>query len=83
MPKSSMQGACREARQHSSLHNQASVHTLRHSWATHLREAGGNRRLMHAYLGHASPTTTRLSTHLTVNADDLGSQAINRIMRAR
>jgi integrase/recombinase XerD len=83
MPKSSIQGAFREALTHSSIHKQASVHTLRHSWATHLREAGVNLRLIQASRGHASPTTTSLYTPLTVKAEALGSQAINRIMSDR
>jgi site-specific recombinase XerD len=82
MPKSSLQGAFREALKQSSIHKQASVHTLRHSWATHLLEAGVNLRLIQEYLGHSSPTTTSLYTHLTVKAEELGSQAINRIMSA-
>jgi site-specific recombinase XerD len=82
MPKSSLQGAFREALTHRSIHTQASVHTLRHSWATHLREAGVNLRLMQASRGHSSPTTTSLSTHLTVTAKARGSQAINRSMSA-
>jgi integrase/recombinase XerD len=80
MPKSSIQGAFREALKQSSIHKQASVHTLRHSWATPLLEAGVNLRLIQEYLGHSSPTTTSLYTHLTVKAEELGSQAINRIM---
>ena len=82
MPQSSLQGAVREALKQSSIHNQASVPTLRHRWATPLLEAGVNRRLIQASRGHSSPTTTRLDTHLTVNAEDLGAQAINRLMRA-
>jgi integrase/recombinase XerD len=83
MPKSSLPGAFREALTHSSIHQQASVHTRRHSWATHRLEAGVNLRRIQASLGHSSPTTTSLYTHLTVNADALGSHAINRIMSDR
>lgn len=81
MPKRSLQEACRHALTHSGIHTQASVHTLRHSWATPLLEAGVHRRLLHAYLGHNSPTTTSVYPHLTASAEQLGSGAINRVMR--
>jgi integrase/recombinase XerD len=80
MPRSSVQGAFREALQDSGIHKHASVHTLRHSWATHVLEAGVNLRLIHAYLGHSSPTTTSVYTHLTARAEHLGADAINRVM---
>jgi len=80
MPRSSVQGAFREALHASGLHKHASVHTLRHSWATHLLEAGVNLRLIQAYLGHRSPTTTSVYTHLTARAEHLGAEAINRLM---
>ena len=80
MPKSSLQEAFRAALKHSGLHTKASVHTLRHSWATHLLEAGVHLRLMQEYLGHNSPTTTSIYTHLTARAEQLGAQAINRLM---
>jgi len=82
MPQSPLQGAVRETLTHSSIHTQASVHTLRHRWATHLLAAGVNRRRMQASLGHSAPTTPSLSTQLTVTAAALGSHAINRIMSA-
>jgi site-specific recombinase XerD len=80
MPRNSVQDAFRAALKASGIHKHASVHTLRHSWATHLLEAGVNLRLIQQYLGHNSPTTTALYTHLTVKAEALATEAINRLL---
>jgi len=80
MPKSSLQKVFRIALLESGIHKPACVHTLRHSWATHLLEAGVNLRLIQSYLGHSSPATTSLYTHLTVKAEQLAAQTINRLM---
>src|SRR5712691_9035538 len=78
--KSSVQDAFHAAWKASGNNKRASVHTLRHSWATHLLEAGVNLRLIQEWLGHSSPATTSLYTHLTVKAEQLGAQTIDQLM---
>jgi site-specific recombinase XerD len=80
IPPSTIQKAFKAALIESNIQKRASVHTLRHSWATHLLEAGVNLRLIQEYLGHSSPATTSLYTHLTVKAEQLAVDLINRLM---
>lgn len=82
MDVSGVQRAFRAALQESGVHKAASVHTLRHSYATHLLEAGVNLRLIQAYLGHSSFQTTTLYTHLTRETEAPATEAINRVMAA-
>ena len=65
MKTGSVQGAFALAREESGIHPGAHVHTLRHSYATHMLEAGVNIRQLRDYLGHHSLDTTMIYTHLT------------------
>jgi len=80
MDVSSVHRAFKAAVHESGLQKKATVHTLRHSYATHLLEAGVNLRIIQAYLGHSSPTSTAIYTHLTRKVEDLAAEAINRVM---
>jgi site-specific recombinase XerD len=78
--RSSLQSAFRRARIRSGINKRAHVHTLRHSYGTHLLEAGVNLRLIQVYLGHSSARTTQLYTHLTREIREAAQDPINRLM---
>jgi site-specific recombinase XerD len=80
MDKSSVQKAFRAALKESGIHKPASVHSLRHSYATHLLEAGVDIRLIQKYLGHASLATTYIYIHLTPQVQQEASSTINELM---
>jgi integrase/recombinase XerD len=80
LSKSSVQKAFRSACRSAGINKKASVHTLRHSWATHLLEAGINLRLIQIWLGHSSPATTSVYTHLTENAKAMAVKSLNELM---
>ena len=78
--RSSLQSAFKRAVRASGVKKAAHVHTLRHAYATHLLEDGVNLRIIQAALGHASPKTTAVYTHLTQEVRQAALGPINRLM---
>jgi len=81
--RSSLQSAFVRAIKKSGIHKRAHVHTLRHSYATHLLEAGVTLQLIQEYLGHSSARTTTIYTHLTRELRDAAVEPINGLMPPR
>lgn len=63
--RTTLQRAFRLALLASGIKKAAHIHTLRHSYATHLLEQGENLRQIQVNLGHKSPVVTAVYTHLT------------------
>lgn len=77
----SVQGAFRRAKVQAGIKKRrVSTHTLRHSYATHLLEAGVNIRTIQQYLGHSQLETTMIYLHLTQKGQEDAYRLIGSIM---
>jgi integrase/recombinase XerD len=65
----------------SGIKKPASIHTLRHSYATHLLEEGVSLRWVSQYLGHATLEQTAIYTHLTAVSEAHTQEAVARLAR--
>lgn len=79
MSAASVQQVFRLAQQASGINAEATPHTLRHSYATHLLEEGVSVRQIQQYLGHESLDTTAIYTHLTTLSESRTQAALHRL----
>jgi integrase/recombinase XerD len=75
-----VQAAFRAAVKDSGINKKVSVHSLRHSYATHLIESNVNLKIIQHILGHSQIVTTARYTHFTKVTLGNSDAAINEIM---
>jgi len=81
MSRASVQGAFLKARLRAGISKRGiSLHSLRHSYATHLLEAGVPLPTIQRYLGHSSLETTTVYLHLTAEGQQQAVAHINRLL---
>jgi integrase/recombinase XerD len=76
----SLQQTFKAALRESGIRKGASIHTLRHSYATHLLERGVDLRVIQELLGHKSPQTTAIYTHLTDKSFQTLTETLNSLL---
>ena len=79
MDATTVQGCMKRVVDKLQFKKKVSIHTLRHSVATHLFEAGVSLRWIQKFLGHSSLQTTLIYLHLTDDGEDHGRAKLDEI----
>ena len=79
MDATTVQGCMKRIVEKLGFKKKISIHTLRHSIATHLFEAGVSLRWIQKFLGHSSLQTTLIYLHLTDDGEDNGRAKLDEI----
>jgi site-specific recombinase XerD len=80
MDKGGVQKAIKIVAKECGISKNVHIHTLRHSIATHLLEAGVSLRSIQVFLGHASPVTTAKYTRMTEQAVQNNALMLNALV---
>jgi len=80
MARGGVQTAIKQVARDCGIRKHVHVHSLRHSFATHLLENGVNLRSIQTLLGHASPVTTARYTRMTHEAQQNSALMINALV---
>ncbi len=83
MSISTVQGAISQIAEQLKFGKKVSAHTLRHSYATHLLEAGVSLKVIQKYMGHKSLQSTIIYLHLTDIAEADSRKIINQLFVGR
>jgi len=80
LPDTSIQTVLKKVLRQTGIIKNVSVHNLRHSYATHLLEAGIDIRIIQKYLGHKSISSTMIYTHLTPIISENVHHKVDKVM---
>jgi len=83
MSPTAAQGAMKKITGQIDFGKKVSLHTLRHSYGTHLLEAGVSLKAIQKYMGHSSLQTTMVYLHLTETAEASARQTIEKLFRRK